>query len=271
MASLISSSKSVVLSNFVGPLPKSSGHDYLLMISDRLTGYVRLIPCSTKDDARTIASLFFEHWVRLFGQPEHLVSDQDRLFTSRFWKALQRCMGTKLQMSTAFHPETDGRSERTNKKTVQVLRGLVSRRQTDWAAHLSLTEYSINAAVNVSTGKAPFELVLGFVPRVTPLPGARDAIPSVEEVLSQRDAGIKEAQDLLRWAKTQQAHHLAAKRRDEEDVFMVGDLVLVSSRDRRQRFKSDKNKDKRSAKLFPRYDGPYPVVAAFPSQSLYQL
>ncbi|GAA5974652.1 hypothetical protein JCM11641_007040 [Rhodosporidiobolus odoratus] len=256
--------------DFVGPLPKSRGHDYLLTISDCLSGYTRLVPCSTKDDARAVAALFFEHWVRLFGQPEWLLSDRDKLFTSRFWKALQKSMGTRLQMSTAFHPETDGRSERTNKTVVQVLRGLVSRRQTDWAAHLALTEYSINCAVNVSMGKAPFELVLGFVPRISPL-SDREAVPSVEEVLSARDAGVKEAQDFLRWAKTQQAIQVAARRRSEEDTFTVGDLVLVSSRDCRQLFKAAGSKGKRSAKFFPRYDGPYTVVAAFPDQSLYQL
>ncbi|GAA5994209.1 hypothetical protein JCM11641_002880 [Rhodosporidiobolus odoratus] len=256
--------------DFVGPLPKSHGHDYLLTISDRLSGYVRLIPCSTKDDARTVASLFFEHWVCLIGQPARIVSDRDRLCTSRFWKSLQRVMGTKLQMSTSFHPETDGRSERTNKTVVQVLRGMVSRRQTVWASHLALTEYSLNCAVNVSTGKAPFELVLGFVPRILPIPGNFETVPSVEEVTSGRAAALKEAQDVLRWAKTQQAEQSASRRR-KEDTFAVGDLVLVSSRDRRRLFKASGDKSLRSAKLFPRYDGPYPVVTAFPDQSLYHL
>ncbi|GAA5873889.1 hypothetical protein JCM1840_000216 [Sporobolomyces johnsonii] len=258
--------------DFVGPLPKSKGHDYLLTITDRLSGYTRLVGCTTKDDARTVAGLVYEHWVRFFGQPERMVSDRDKLFTSRFWKELHKRMGTKLQMSTAFHPETDGRSERTNKTAVQILRMMVSRRQTDWANHLVATEYAINAATNVATGKSPFELVLGYAPRLVPLPLSESTgIPSVEEVVASRSASLMEAKDALRWAKARLIEQTNKDRRPQEDVFEVGELVLVTSRDRRYRYKSSADPSRRSAKFFPRFDGPYPVIAAFPSQSLYQL
>ncbi|GAA5991079.1 hypothetical protein JCM11641_002320 [Rhodosporidiobolus odoratus] len=257
--------------DFVGPLPKSQGHDMLLTITDRLSGYTRLLPCSSKDGAHEVAGVFFEGWVRLFGQPERIVSDRDKLFTSRFWKAPHKRMGSKLQMSTSFHPETDGRSERTNKTAVQVLRSMVSRRQTDWSHHLASTEYALNKAENVATGKAPFELVLGFVPRISPAPDSASlGVLTVEEVLADREARLMEAQDTLRASKVQQGVQINAKRAGE-DVFAVNDLVLISSRDRRRRFKASGDKSLRSAKFFPRYDGPYRVTAAFPSQSLYQL
>ncbi|GAA5982141.1 hypothetical protein JCM11641_000600 [Rhodosporidiobolus odoratus] len=260
-----------VAMDFVGPLPKSGGKDMLLTVTDRLSGYTRLLTCMSTDSAKEIASVFFDGWVRLFGPPERIVSDRDKLFTSRFWRSLHKRMGSKLQMSTAFHPETDGCSERTNKTAVQVLRTMVSWRQTDWGSHLSSTEYAINSVQNVSTGKAPFELVLGFLPRLNPLPTEPlSGVLTVEEMLADRAAKLQEAQDTLWGAKVQQGVQTNAKR-GTEDVYAVDDLVLLNSRDRRRRFKATGDKNKRSAKFFPRWDGPYRITAAFPSQSLYQL
>ena len=165
--------------DFVGPLPSSNGKDLLLTITDRLSGYTRLVACRTKDGAKEIAHVFLEEWIRFFGVPERLVSDRDKLFTSKFWRCIHSRLGTKLQLSTAFHPETDGRSERTNKTVVQVLRQYVSRQQKDWTSHLSTVELAINLAVNDSTGASPFELVLGFQPSISP--------PAVIQVL--RHAG----------------------------------------------------------------------------------
>ncbi|GAA5846261.1 hypothetical protein JCM11251_007270, partial [Rhodosporidiobolus azoricus] len=124
---------SYVALDFVGPLPLSEGRDTLLTVSDRLTVYTRLLACCSKDGAKEVAELVFQGWFSLFGLPERLVSDRDKLFTSRFWRALHERAGVALQMSTSFHPETDGRSKQTNKTVIQVLRQQVSRAQKDWA------------------------------------------------------------------------------------------------------------------------------------------
>ncbi|SGY96154.1 BQ5605_C036g11546 [Microbotryum silenes-dioicae] len=144
--------------DFVGPLIPSNGNDALLTVTDCLSGYVRIIPCRTTDDATTTADRFFNGWHRYFGMPRVLVSDRDKLFTSEFWRAYTGRMGTKLAMSTAFHPQTDGRSERTNRTVIQVLRTMVNRRQNDWSKHLATVEFVINSSVNRSTGKTPFEV-----------------------------------------------------------------------------------------------------------------
>ncbi|GAA5988700.1 hypothetical protein JCM11641_006509 [Rhodosporidiobolus odoratus] len=135
-----------------------------------------------------------------------------------------------------------------------------------------LSSLTAKLHASFSGGSVPFNSLLDNLPRLdSKWIRPAEAVPSVEEVFSVREAGIKEAQDALRWAKTQQTAQVAARRRSDEDQFIVGDLVLVSSRDRRRRFKASSSKDLRSAKLFPRFDGPYPVTAAFPEQSLYQL
>ncbi|GAA5879222.1 hypothetical protein JCM16303_003124 [Sporobolomyces ruberrimus] len=249
---------------------KSSGSDMLLTITDRLSGYTRLIGTTVNDEAKKIASRFFEEWVRFFGQPLRIVSDRDKLFTSRFWKTLHRRMGSRLQMSTVFHPETDGRSERTNKTVVQVLRSLVSRTQSDWSRHLATTEYATNSATNVSTGRTPFELVLGFNPRVSPpLDSSLSNVPATEQLIAERESMLAEAQDRLRMAKVAQSIQIDAKRRKDE-IYEVGDKVLLTSRDRRARYKSNVA-DPRAAKLFPRYNGPYEIIESFPHQSQYRL
>ncbi|SGY26778.1 BQ5605_C018g08785 [Microbotryum silenes-dioicae] len=208
--------------DFVGPLIPSNGNDALLTVTDHLSGYVRIIPCRTTDDATTTADRFFDGWHRYFGMPRVLVSDRDKLFTSEFWRAYTGRMGTKLAMSTAFHPQTDGQSKQTNQTVIQVLRTMVNRRQNDWSKHLATVEFVINSSVNRSTGKTPFE------------------------VADQSN-----------------------KVRKLEPEFAVGDRVLVDSRDRRLRYKADG--EARSAKFFPRFDGPYEVLAARPETSNYKL
>jgi len=96
-------------------LPSSLGYNAILTIVERLTKYTRFIPCKLGEDklpATKVAQLFFEHIVRAFGVPQEIVSDRDRHFTSTFWQHLWKLLGTKTLMSTAFHPQTDGQTER---------------------------------------------------------------------------------------------------------------------------------------------------------------
>ncbi|GAA5918691.1 hypothetical protein JCM1841_006242 [Sporobolomyces salmonicolor] len=256
--------------DFVGPLPSSDGKDILLTITDRLTGYTRLFPCRSKDGAKEIADIFFRGWFALFGLLERVVSDRDKLFTWKFWQVLHSRLGISLQLSTAFHPETDGRSEQTNKTVVQMLRQYVSREQRDWVRYLPILEYAINAAMNDSTGASPFELVLGNTSSILPSPLSRPSatspsLPVVDSLIDEHIGKIQEVREALAVAKVRQAEQ-ANGRRKEEPTFSVGDLVMVDSTDRRTRYKSSPA-GSRAAKLFPRYDGPYPIAAAFPKTS----
>lgn len=255
--------------DFVGPLPKSEGMDMLMTVTDRLTGYTRVLGCSAKDGAKDIAKRMLAGWISLFGLPERVVSDRDKIFTSKFWGALHKSLGVKLQMSTSFHPETDGRSERTNKTIVQVLRQYVSRQQTDWSLHLPLAEFAVNSAINDATGKSPFEVVLGYTPSLLPSALAPSPVPAVEELIEERKVKIREVRDALAAAKVRQATQ-ANKERGDEPRLAVGDLAMVDLRDRRMRYKSRRG-DGRAAKLFARWDGPYKVLEANTDTSTYRL
>ena len=102
--------------------------------------------------------------MRLHGIPESIVSDRDTKFTSIFWKELHRLMGSKLLMSTVFHSQMDGATERANRSIAQILCTVVSNDQRDWSDKCPLVEFAINSSVNATTGYAPFELNYGYMP-----------------------------------------------------------------------------------------------------------
>jgi hypothetical protein len=148
----------------MGPLPKSNDCDYLMVIIDRLTSQVHLVPTTTMVTAKGIAWLFLEEIVRLHGVPDSIVSDRDSKFTSIFWHELQRFMGTKLLMATVFNPQTDGATKRANRSIGQVLRSVI--REKDWAAKCPIVELALNSNVSTTTGLAPFELNHGYMLRI---------------------------------------------------------------------------------------------------------
>ena len=144
--------------DFMGPFPKSNNFDYLLVVIDRLTSQVHLVPTTTTVTARYIEWLILKEVVRLHRIPESIVSDRDIKFTSIFWKELHRLMGSKLLISTAFHLQTDGATERANRSIAQILCTVVSNDQRDWSDKCPMVEFAINGSVNATTGYAPFEL-----------------------------------------------------------------------------------------------------------------
>src|SRR6185295_8356827 len=111
-------------------LPKTKdGHDAIVVFVDKLSKMVHFVATKTSITAPELAKIFFDNVFKLHGVPEGIISDCDPKFTSLFWKALFKCMETKLSMSTAFHPETDGPTERNNCTLEQILRNFVNYRQ----------------------------------------------------------------------------------------------------------------------------------------------
>ena len=185
-------------------------------------------------------------------------------------------MGVSLKMSTAFHPQTDGASERMNKTLVQLLRFHVNRQQTGWVKALPVVRFAIMNTVNDSTGHTPFYLRMGYNPRLIPplLPAAptvlepNQAVTQARAKLEELLQSVKDAQDSLFEHKTQQAH-FANGHRGPEVVYKVGDRVMLSTANRRRDYKA--TGDNRTAKLMPRSDGPFQVIQAFPERSVYTL
>ncbi len=155
--------------DFVGPLPESSNRhgafDMICVIIDHLTAMVHLTPSKQTYRAQDIAEIIFDHVYKLHGLPSAIVSDRDSLFTSLFWARLHKLISTKLKMSTSYHPQTDGATERANRTMTQMLRMCVDSSQRDWVVKLPAIEFAINSARSETTGYAPFVLNNGYLPR----------------------------------------------------------------------------------------------------------
>jgi hypothetical protein len=258
--------------DFIGPLPLDDGCNCIVTFTDRL-GHadVRIVPTTTDITAQDFAVIFFDNWYCENGLPLNIVSDRDSKFTSAFWRAFCKLAGINQKMSTAFHPQTDGASERTNKTVEQCLRFHVERNQTGWKKKLPLVRFHIMNAVNASTGLSGFQVRMGRSPRILPPLVPCPTTPSIDEaaarvIVSDISSLEAEAKDALLASKVSQAHY-ANLHRSPEDVFSAGDKVLLKTLHRMREYKDDDKK--RILKFIPRFDGPYEVTDAHAETSTY--
>ncbi|GJU58485.1 putative reverse transcriptase domain-containing protein [Tanacetum coccineum] len=148
--------------DFVTKLPRtSSGHDTIWVIVDRLTKSAHFLPMREDYKMDRLARLYLNEIVARHGVPISIISDRDSRFTSRFWQSMQEALGTRLDMSTAYHPQTDGQSERTIQTLEDMLRACVLDFEGSWDVHLPLVEFSYNNSYHSSVRCAPFEALYG--------------------------------------------------------------------------------------------------------------
>jgi hypothetical protein len=140
-------------------------YDSFLTITDKLTKYVVLVPGCETWTARQWAEAYFDKVFPIFGVPGAAISDRGSVFVSLFWTTIFNLMKTDCIATTAYNPRSDGQSERTNQVVEIALRHLVNEHQNDWADHLGEIQFAMNASPNASTGKAPSELLMAFIPR----------------------------------------------------------------------------------------------------------
>ena len=120
-----------------------------------------LRPTHSSATAVDTARIFVDSVVRMHGLPRVIVSNRDTKFTSTFWREVFKTMGTTLAMSSGFHPQMDGQTERANRSIEEMLRAYVGKRQTDWDERLGMVEFAYNNAIHSSTGFTPFFLCYG--------------------------------------------------------------------------------------------------------------
>ena len=248
--------------DFIGPLPEDNGKNCIITFTDRLGSDIQLVPTRTDITAEDLAYLFFDKWYCENGLPADIVSDRDKLFMSRFWKALHKLTGVKLKLSTAYHPETDGSSERTNKTVNQALRYHVERNQLGWVRALPRVRFDMMNTINKSTGFTPFQLRFGQSPRVIPplipaKPSATVADIDAWHVIRRLELDVLEAQDNLLKAKISQSLQ-ANKQRSLKFPFSIGSRVRLSTLHRRKEYTA--KGEQRVAKFMPRFDGPYTII-----------
>jgi hypothetical protein len=251
-----------VAMDFIGPLPEDEGFNCILSITDRLNSDAQAIATRTDLTAEQLAVIFFDEWYCENGLPLEIITDMDKLFMAKFWKHLMILTGIKHKFSTAYHPQTDGTSERTNKTLNQMLRFHVERNQKGWKRALPRIRFQWMNTVNKSTGFSPFQLKTGRAPRVIPPMIDAPPNPSKEHVTAREIANrvhldVAEARDNLIVAKIAQSHYANASRSDDPD-YKTGDKILLSTLNRRRDYRA--TGENRVAKFMPRFDGPYLVV-----------
>lgn len=236
------------------------GNNCILTAVDLLTKMVVLESCSESITSEGIAELFKEGFCRRFGPPDVLISDRDPRFTASFWQTYTRLMGSKLNMSTSFHAQTDGQTERANRVVEEILRHYVSDNQDDWDTMLSVVEYAINTAKHDSTGFSPFYLNHGYEPKnpMDHLQGVNietvndSSNDAAEKHVQRIKDAIEQAQANLRKAKEQQRLCYDLHRRDWQ--FKVGDWAWLST-------ENLKRKDAAGVrKLDPLWVGPFEIT-----------
>nr|GEU72786.1 reverse transcriptase domain-containing protein [Tanacetum cinerariifolium] len=148
--------------DFVTGLPRTpSGYDSIWVIVDRLIKSAHFLPKKKTDTIEKLTELYLKEIVCKHGVPMSVISDRDSLFTSMFWVSLQKALGTQLDLSTAYHPETDGQSKRTIQTLEDMLRACVIDFGSSWDKHLPLVEFSYNNSYHASIKAAPFEALYG--------------------------------------------------------------------------------------------------------------
>jgi hypothetical protein len=145
-------------------LPTSHGYDSIWVVCDRLTCAAHFIPCREDMSGSELAWLFVDRIFRYHGLPDSIISDRGSIFVSNFWSALTSRLNISSKHSTAYHPRTDGLTERTNQSLETYLRGYCSYQQDDWMDYLPLAEFVFNNAENASTKQTPFYANYAFHP-----------------------------------------------------------------------------------------------------------
>ncbi|GJS60587.1 retrotransposon protein, putative, ty3-gypsy subclass [Tanacetum coccineum] len=213
--------------DFVTKLPKSSqGHDTIWVIVDRLTKSAIFIPMRENDPMEKLARMYLKEVVTRHGIPVSIICDRDPRFSSNFWKSLQKALGTSLDMSTAYHPETDGQSERTIQTLEDMLRACVIDFGNGWIKHLPLVEFSYNNSYHASIKAAPFEALYGQKCR-SPVCWAEvgEAQLTGPDLVQETTEKIIQIKQRIQAARDRQKSYADLKRKPME--FQVGDRVML--------------------------------------------
>lgn len=239
--------------DFITGLPQTAlMHDAILTLVDTVSKMAHFVPTTTKVTAEGVVALLADRLVRYHGLPSVLISDRDPRFVADLWRAFCRRFQIKRALSSAWHPQTDGQTERVHRTIEQVLRTYIQTDETAWEELLPAAELAYNCTVHNSTGLTPFEVMIGENPlRAADLDVVEDLEPTISPPMTKLFQQLvdRAAAHILQ-AQAHQKHYADGKRREVE--FNIGDKVWVSTRFMQPRG---------SAKFQPRFIGPFIIQA----------
>ena len=237
--------------DFIVKLPLSHGYDSIWVVCDRLTRAAHFLPCREAMNAPELAWLFLDRIFRLHGLPDSIVSDRGSLFVSKFWKELTSRLSISVDTSTAYHPQTDGLTERTNQTLETYLRAYCSYQQDDWVDYLPLAEFAFNNLENSSLKQTPFFANYGFHPTFEPQVTERSTVPAAADLASRLEQIHTELRAELEHAQALQSQYYDEKRLPAPEL-QQGQLVWLLRRNIKTTRPSDK--------LDHRRLGPYRII-----------
>ena len=204
--------------------------------------------------------MFWDNVWKLHGLPESVVSDRGPQFAAELTKELNRMLGIKTKLLTAFHPQTDGQTERMNQELEQYLQFFIEHRQKDWPEWLAMAEFAVNNKVHTATKVSPFMANYGREMRMGGDIRKKGKVENATEFVERMKKVHKEVEAALR--KTQEEMKRYADRgRKEIEKWKKGDQVLLSTKDL-------VFKERPSKKLTERYVGPYVIEEVVSSNTV---
>lgn len=242
--------------DFIEGLPRSATFNCILVVVDKFSKYAHFLPLSHPFTTFQVALTYVNNIFKLHGMPTAIVSDRDKIFTSNVWQELFKLLGTDLQMSSAYHPQTDGQTERVNQCLETYLRCFVQACPTKWSKWLSLAEYWYNTSFHSSLGHSPFLVLYGHEPRHFGIEISQSCQNAdVQNWLEQREL----MQQLVRQhlIRAQNKMKVQADKHRYARSFNVGDSVYLKAQPYGQTSLASCSSNKLSFKYF----GPYVILA----------
>jgi hypothetical protein len=242
--------------DFITGLPRTkSGYDSIWVVVDHLTKVAHFIPVKTTYTSAKIAKIYMSMIVCLHGVPKSIVSDRGTQFTSHFWRQLHESLGTRLEFSTAFHPQTDGHTKRVNQILEDMLRACALDYGSSWDENLPYAEFSYNNSFQSSIKTSPFEVLYGRKCRIPLLwDGVGERQLFGPNLIKDAEEKVKLIRDRLKIAQSRQKSYADSK--CKEVTYEVGDRAYLRVSPLRgiKRFRI-------KGKLAPRFIGPYKILA----------
>jgi len=237
----------VVTMDFITKLPSSQGYDSILTITDHdCTKATLFIPCNETITSEGVAKLYLQHAYPHYGLPKRLITDRGPQFISIFMKNLCQVLGIKQNISSAYHPQTDGQSERSNQWVEQFLRHWSNTQQDNWADLLPIAQFAHNSWPNATTKNSPFKLLMGSEPRTT-WEEKRTTVQAVDDRLQDIQRARSKAQDCIKHAQ----RLMAERGKTKFTPYAQGTLVWLEGVNLRTHYPT--------SKLAPKRYSPFPI------------
>ena len=230
--------------DLITDLPKSQGFDSVLTIVDQgCSKAAKFIPCNKTIDGPGVANEYLKHLVPWFGLPKRIISDRDPRFTSAFAREMCKALGIQQNLSTAFHPRTDGQTERMNAWLEQYLRPWTASQPTSWSKILPIAEFAHNSWRHDATRKSPHELLIGTKPQVI-LKHLESSTPTAETRLKLLEESRQSAQKLLTHIQERKDDRKITEMKEGDQVWLEGRNLSIPG----------------NKKLSPKRYGPFPIM-----------